>query len=149
MIAIKKALRPAKQALNELNAAFAKALCEAASGVLILPETENQPFMPDQESLFMEIRKHFIQALGEMKVLSYERLKRVFFPVTVQTTKQQTTQTPDRQTLQTEEQQTTQASDKTDVPPVVQQPTYSIDFNGLRLTTESVSLTIKSIIKMI
>ena len=119
--------------MNELNAAFAKAVCEAASGVLILPETENQPFMPDQESLFMEIRKHFIQALGEMKVLSYERLKRVFFPVTVQTTKQQTTQ----------------ASDKTDVPPVVQQPTYSIDFNGLRLTTESVSLTIKSIIKMI
>ena len=84
--------RPAKQALNELNAAFAKVVCEAASGVFILPETENQPFMPDQESLFLEIRKHFIQALGEMKVLSYEELKRVFLPVTIEMFRQVNTQ---------------------------------------------------------
>ena len=84
--------RPTEQALNELKASFGQIVFEAASGVFILPQTETEPYMPDQESLFLEIRKKFIQALGEMKVLTYEELKRVFLPVTIEMFRQVNTQ---------------------------------------------------------
>ena len=57
----------------------------------------------------------------------------------VQTTKQQITQASDRQAEQTAKQKTAPPDRQT--VQTAEQPTYFIDFNGLRLTTESAALT--------
>lgn len=67
--------------LNEMKISFAQASYESVSNLFILKEEEAARFLPDTEKERALIRKSFVKALGEMKVLSYEELKRVFLPV--------------------------------------------------------------------
>lgn len=71
----------AEPQLNEMKMSFAQVSYEVTAKVFALSEAEAVRFLPDEEEMFLEIRKKFIQALGEMKVLSYGELKRVFIPV--------------------------------------------------------------------
>ncbi len=74
--------RPAKQQLNEMKASFAQVCYETAAKAFVWPAKDEAVFLPDEKSMVSDVRKKFIQALGEMKNLSYEELKRVFLPVT-------------------------------------------------------------------
>lgn len=74
--------RPTAQQLKEMRISFAQISYEATARVFILPETEASRFLADETEMFGAIRKKFIRALGEMKELTYEELKRVFLPVT-------------------------------------------------------------------
>ena len=70
-----------EQQLHEMKASFAQVSYETTAKVFILPESEASRFLPDEEEMFLDIRKKFIRALGEMKALSYEELKGHFIPV--------------------------------------------------------------------
>lgn len=69
-----------EQQLNNMKASFAQTSYETAAKAFAMPETAS--FLPDEEEMFLDIRKKFLLALGEMKVLTYEELRRVFLPVT-------------------------------------------------------------------
>ncbi|MCM1087146.1 MAG: dynamin family protein [Muribaculaceae bacterium] len=67
--------------LNEMKMAFAQVSYETTAKLFSLSEAETARFIPDEGELFSYARKKFTHALGEMKALSHEELKRVFIPV--------------------------------------------------------------------
>ncbi|MCH5248964.1 MAG: dynamin family protein [Lachnospiraceae bacterium] len=67
--------------LNEMKTSFAQISYETVSKVLVLSNGEASHFLPNADEELAFIRKNFIQALGEMKTLSYEELKKSFFPI--------------------------------------------------------------------
>lgn len=74
--------RPAEGQLNEMKTAFAQTGYGMAAEAFEWSEDYDKEFLPDTKKWFQELRKEYIGALGEMKVLSYEELRRVFLPVT-------------------------------------------------------------------
>ena len=73
--------RPMEHLLNEMKVAFAQISYETTAEAFVWTETNASLFLPPEDHLFSILRGKFIQALGEMKELSYEELKRVFTPV--------------------------------------------------------------------
>lgn len=83
--------RPTEEQLNEMKAAFAQVSYETAARVFVWPENEELPFFPDEKDMFAAVRPKYIYALSEMKMLSYEELKRVLIPVIKETFQQVST----------------------------------------------------------
>lgn len=74
--------QPTAAKLNEMKTSFAQVSYETASKAFVLSHEEASRFLPNADEELANIRKNFIQALGEMKTLSYEELKKSFIPVT-------------------------------------------------------------------
>lgn len=74
--------QPAASQLNQIKETFAQVGYASVLDLFIWSDTEACRFLPDSDDELSVIRKCFIQALGEMKTLSYEELKRVLIPVT-------------------------------------------------------------------
>ncbi|MCM1561965.1 MAG: dynamin family protein [Butyrivibrio sp.] len=74
--------RPTEQQLNEMKTAFAQISYETAAKAFVWSGKDGTDFLQDEEDMFLALRRQFIRALSEMKVLTYEELKRVFLPVT-------------------------------------------------------------------
>lgn len=74
--------QPTAPKLNEMKTSFAQVSYETASKAFVLSNEEVSRFLPNADKELVDIRKNFIQALGEMRTLSYEELKKFFIPVT-------------------------------------------------------------------
>lgn len=72
---------PVEQQLNEMKASFAQVSYETAEKAFIWTDEDSSAFLIDVKTWFSVLRKEFIQALGEMKELSYAELRRVIVPV--------------------------------------------------------------------
>lgn len=72
---------PVEQQLNEMKASFAQISYETAANAFSWTDDQMSCFLIEVKTWLPVLRKEFAKALGEMKELSYEELKRVILPV--------------------------------------------------------------------
>lgn len=73
--------RPVEQQLNKMKTSFAQISYEMTANTFGWTDNNLSHFLIDLETWFPKLRKEFTQALGGMRELTYEELKRVLLPV--------------------------------------------------------------------